>query len=514
MLLFTGILIFGFQNTAFAQTNNNGNNDKTLEVRSDWGFPPFEYISDNGKPTGFSVDIIKAILDNIGYKYNLQLDFWPNVIANLEAKKIDLVTGIIINPERTEKYFFSQPITKIEYGIVARKDDLNSMNSAADLKDKAIMINESDLKDKFIDSNISPHIFIYDQAEIGLRELSHGRHDAMVGSVELGRHYIESLGLGNLGVKELNLPQKEMAIASTDSALIAKIDIGLQNIKSNGSYNIIYNKWFVATKKVTRIPYYWLIPLLIILVLCVGFIYILKRRVKKAISNVEIEKNKLSLAISAGKIKVWAYHIKDRRFTNVEGFDLKKEGVKENLALENYIHPDDLAVCKAALESVRAGNEQGRLCVKARSNSAGTWEKIELESSIQRDENGNPQIVIGTLRDVTSDIEYKELLEYQKKKMEFAIRGGDLMLWEYDVTTHLFTSYNEIAYGLENGTRIHPEDYINIVHPSEQYKLRDFIHNLMDKGLNKSFTIDGQSQRASAKLRKVGEEYILRGIKI
>ena len=43
-------------------------NEGVLTVGTEASFPPFEYVGDDGKPTGFDIEFIKAIGEKMGLK--------------------------------------------------------------------------------------------------------------------------------------------------------------------------------------------------------------------------------------------------------------------------------------------------------------------------------------------------------------------------------------------------------------------------------------------------------------
>ena len=50
----------------------------------DVGYPPFSYLDDNREPAGFSVELVQAIGEVMGWHVIVELDHWANVMKKLE----------------------------------------------------------------------------------------------------------------------------------------------------------------------------------------------------------------------------------------------------------------------------------------------------------------------------------------------------------------------------------------------------------------------------------------------
>ena len=65
-----------------------------LLVRGDYKYPPYEFIDENGLPSGYNVDIFNAVADVMGLKADLQLGPWSEVRKALEDGQVDVLVGL------------------------------------------------------------------------------------------------------------------------------------------------------------------------------------------------------------------------------------------------------------------------------------------------------------------------------------------------------------------------------------------------------------------------------------
>lgn len=100
LMLITSFLIFSM---SFAQ-------EKPLVVGMELAYPPFETTDTKGNPTGFSVDLAKALGDYLHRPVTIENMSYGGLIPSLLTKKIDIIiSSMSITPEREKAISFSQP---------------------------------------------------------------------------------------------------------------------------------------------------------------------------------------------------------------------------------------------------------------------------------------------------------------------------------------------------------------------------------------------------------------------
>jgi ABC-type amino acid transport substrate-binding protein len=95
---------------------------RTVVIKSDWNYPPFEYLNDKGIPEGFDVDLLKAFMKKMDVKYKLELGYWADIYRDAQSGKLDLIMGIVKTPQRAGKFIFSDSYAKVQFGIVVNTD--------------------------------------------------------------------------------------------------------------------------------------------------------------------------------------------------------------------------------------------------------------------------------------------------------------------------------------------------------------------------------------------------------
>ena len=99
----------------FTKSNLSGENG-TLIIGTDAQSTPFAYLRE-GQVIGFEVEIMDKFCAAYGYKYEIKIESFPTMLADVMLGKIDVgMDAIEILPERTKNVLFANP-TQVEQAV-------------------------------------------------------------------------------------------------------------------------------------------------------------------------------------------------------------------------------------------------------------------------------------------------------------------------------------------------------------------------------------------------------------
>ena len=108
----------------------------TLTVATEGTYRPFTFHDESGDLVGFDVEIAEAVADKLGLEIVFQETQWDAIFTGLDSGRFDVIANqVSINPEREEKYLFSEPYT-VSPGVIVVPEDEDSITSFADLEGK------------------------------------------------------------------------------------------------------------------------------------------------------------------------------------------------------------------------------------------------------------------------------------------------------------------------------------------------------------------------------------------
>ena len=135
------------ETTAAADTS-----DKTWVIATDTAFKPFEYTDDSGNFVGIDMEILKAIAEDQGFKYDVQGLGWDASIAACQAGQADgMIAGASITDERKNSgWIFSDGYYDANQSMaVAENSDITGFD---DLKGKKVAVKTASMSADYAES--------------------------------------------------------------------------------------------------------------------------------------------------------------------------------------------------------------------------------------------------------------------------------------------------------------------------------------------------------------------------
>lgn len=136
-LLAVGCASSAPSSSASASSAATADSEFTLVVGFDNSYPPYGFIGDDGKETGFDLDLAAAVCEMNGWTLETVAIDWDAKDALLNQGSINCIWNGFTMEGREDSYTFSKPYMLNEQVIVAKKDA--GIASFADLADKAVI---------------------------------------------------------------------------------------------------------------------------------------------------------------------------------------------------------------------------------------------------------------------------------------------------------------------------------------------------------------------------------------
>ena len=251
LLLFAVSMFFSpFNSHSQIITKNPPLQKKQLNTIIVDNYEPYTFVNRNGIPDGFSVDLIRAIAQEMGFDLNIRVDTWGSARDALTHGDIQALPMMAYSKERDRIYDFSVPHT-IAYDAFFTRKSGGGISSADDLRGKKVIVMAQDQAHDYLRSSrlVDAHqLMLVDSLPEALKQLSSGKGDAalmpkLVGLVLAKKLKLNNLELSPIVVEDYNRPFS-FAVAEGNSALLERLSQGLSILKASGQYDNIYKKWF------------------------------------------------------------------------------------------------------------------------------------------------------------------------------------------------------------------------------------------------------------------------------
>ena len=235
--------------TAGSAAEAAASSDKTWVIATDTVFKPFEYTDESGNFVGIDVDIVAAIAEDQGFKYEMKSLGWDAAIAACQAGQADgMIAGASITDERKSNgWMFSDGYyTATQCMAVAENSDIKGFE---DLKDKQVAVKTGTQGASYAESLKDEYGFTLNYFEDSPTMYQAVAGGQAVACFEDTPIMAASIKDGGLGLKIVEGSENDgadygFAIFNSDKQeLMDMFNAGLANIKANGKYDEIIAKY-------------------------------------------------------------------------------------------------------------------------------------------------------------------------------------------------------------------------------------------------------------------------------
>jgi arginine/ornithine transport system substrate-binding protein len=242
------VLSFIFAGNAFAK------DWKKIRVGVEGAYPPFSFVTPDGKLDGFDIDIARAVVEAVGAEIELVTSDWDGIIPGLLAKKFDcIIASMSITEERKKKVAFTNKYYNTPAKFVQKKGMITTYSKDA-IKGKTIGVQRATIHENFINDNFGKDVTIKTYAtqdEVYL-DIRSGRLDMFFSdSIAASEGFLqkpEGKDFEFVG-PDFSDPKwfgngAGIAVRKGDPELVKLLNEGIKKIREDGTYKKIQDKYF------------------------------------------------------------------------------------------------------------------------------------------------------------------------------------------------------------------------------------------------------------------------------
>ncbi len=169
-----------------------------IQSASELDYPPFSIVRSDGTADGFSVELLRAAVQARGRDISFFVGPWNEIKQRLIAGRLDVLPLVSYSNERDKVLDFSTPYLRMHGTVFVRKGE-KSIHTQADLKDKEVLVMKGDTAHEYaVSKNLSNKLILKDSFEQAMKDLSKGKHDALIIQQLVGLQLIKKLKISNI----------------------------------------------------------------------------------------------------------------------------------------------------------------------------------------------------------------------------------------------------------------------------------------------------------------------------
>lgn len=224
---------------------------KTFIMGVDPEYPPFSYLGDDGKFTGFDVEICQAVCDELGWDLKVFGVNWDQKLVQLDSNECDCIwSGMtILDSMKDAGYVISKPYYDNTQVIMVKEG--SDIKSSADLAGKSVAVQLGTSGESLLSeggdleslAKTFGSLMTCDSFLKCFTELGGGAVDAVIVDKPVATSYVQQNAGFTILDEELGAEQYGIAFRSVDQELCDTVQAAVQKIVDNGTYAKIAEKY-------------------------------------------------------------------------------------------------------------------------------------------------------------------------------------------------------------------------------------------------------------------------------
>jgi ABC-type amino acid transport substrate-binding protein len=219
--------------------------DEEITVASNIAYPPFEFSPRDG-PQGFDIDLMNEIAERAGLEVEYENVEFDGLIRGLDTDLFDAaISAMTITPERQQQVDFSDPYFNADQSLlVASYSDVESVDDLADATVGVQLGTTGQIEaQELINAGTIKQGRPFRTIEDAFAALQDGQVEGVIYDLAVAQDVVEK-SEGELRIVETVPTGEQYGIAfSKDSDLVEPVNEALAEIKADGTYEEIYERW-------------------------------------------------------------------------------------------------------------------------------------------------------------------------------------------------------------------------------------------------------------------------------
>jgi signal transduction histidine kinase/ABC-type amino acid transport substrate-binding protein len=400
------------------------NREHPLVYEDAWDLWPYSFLSPDGEPVGYNIDLIKLICQELDVPYIIKLKPTQKALMDVKSGEADLMLAMDAEYHKDYGLTGKTVVQIFTHSVLRRKSDPLRIKTEADLEHNQFIVHEGSfahhlMKEKGWESRVTP----YDDMREAVQYVNNTPNQQIVWNTLSLKWLKRTLHFEELELTPVKMQHGEYKFLSNQPVLLDLIDDIYLRLEAEGRLQPIQNKWFYPERKDSGIPIWiWLVvgAMILVLLSAMGYYSLYRFRERNMTKAIRRSNARLAHILSTWHVHVWTFNVERKTVTvyNEQG-EVEAENQPPTIFFSRT-QADDVKILSDVLLQIAEGHAEKKK-VELRSKNSTNDEPHVLSvvmSVFRRGKDGKPTDIIGTYCDVTDERQRQQqvkdnMLRYQ-----------------------------------------------------------------------------------------------------
>lgn len=388
--------------------------ENPLVYEDAWDLWPYVFLDDAGQPTGYNVELLKMLFEELNIPYEIELKSTSQALSDLHSGRSDLMLGMVASFHDHDGMHYGKNVVQLfTHSVAHTRDAQQRVSSVEDLATQQVIVHEGSFSHHLMeDHGWEENALPFGDMDKAIQLVSADGTGQVLWNTMSLKWLIHKYHIDNLVLSPVDMPSGDYRFMSYDEHLLARLDQAYTKLKAENRLLPLEQKWFYPENAPEPgVPFWtWY------LVACVGlaalaliaaviYMRILERRATREGNRRNV---RLALILRTCQVKIWTYDVEKRTFT----WYGNSPGETRTFTMREFAtryRSDDFAKLMDSIEQLkdRRKNEV-RLEMNGTEDANSGEHTYIVNLSVLRSEKGMPSVIIGTKNDITEERESLE----------------------------------------------------------------------------------------------------------
>ena len=380
--------------------------ENPLVYEDAWDLWPYVFLDDTGTPSGFNVDLVRMMMDELGIPFEIRLKPTSQALEDLHGGRSDLMLGMMANFHDDYTEHYGKTVVHLFTHSVAHPSDVDGrVATFDDLAREQVIVHDGSFSHHLMEErgwgqNAQP----FNDMALAIQMVSAENSGEVLWNTMSLKWLIYKYHASNLKLSPVDMPSGEYRFMSNDSVLLSRLDEVYARLKADDRLQPLEMNWFYPESRDERSTPAWLwyvvyaISVIAIMLTFATIVYHIRER--RATADGRLRINRLAIVLKTCKVSIWTYDIR-KKSIGWYGDDARTQVTMVPKLFARRYMPVELDELKSAIKRLIAG-ETREATLQMHINDlydAGSENHIfSVRLSML-----SPTVVICTERDVTDD---------------------------------------------------------------------------------------------------------------
>jgi len=222
-----------------------------LRVGMELSYPPFESIGPDGQPQGISIEMSRALAEEIGRPLEIENIPFTGLIPALKSGKIDLIiSSMTATPERAKAVTFSDPYLTTGLGALVPASSSAKGMADIDQAGNAVVVRQGTTGEVFARKNIKhARVLTLDKESACVVEVVQGKAAAFIyDQMSVFQNNKRNPDTTRALLAPLQTESWAIALRTGDDLLLARVNAFLAKYRAEGGFDKLSERFLSEEK--------------------------------------------------------------------------------------------------------------------------------------------------------------------------------------------------------------------------------------------------------------------------